>query len=259
MSVRGSIAWSLLGNWVNFGTTLIATVILARLLTPAQFGVFAVAMATIGIFQAVLQVGTGNLLIRAPELDDTMIGSASSVALLEGFAISLLVVLASIFADTWQNSAEVSRLLVLLVPVPVFAAMENVLVGVWWRNLQFDRSAKLQAAKSGTQAVAAIICGFAGLGATSLAVGALLSGAMGFAAATYGLAKRGIRPNVAHLRAFAVFGGKWMVLGGLRAISARAPELLLGRLSGLAATGLYNRASSSLDMVVRNGVEPIDG
>jgi O-antigen/teichoic acid export membrane protein len=48
-----------------------------------------------------------------------------------------------------------------------------------------------------------------------------------------------------------------MAIGGVRAVNARLPELLLGRLAGLPVAGLYNRAAASLEMVTRNGVEPI--
>lgn len=257
MSVRGSIAWSMLGNWANFAIVLGSSMILARLLTPAQFGLYAAGMAVVSIVQAVLQVGTGNLLIREAELDHDIMGSALTVALLEGTAICLLLLVASLFADEWQRSAGVGHMLVLLLPIPLFTALENVLVGLWWRDLFFDRYARLLVAKSLVQAGVSIALGLAGSGASSLGIGALAGAAVGLAVALGGLRARRIRPKTTRLRKFAVFGGKWMVLGGLRSVNARAPELLLGRVLGLAATGLYNRASSSLDMVTRNGVEPI--
>lgn len=257
MSVRRSMFWSIIGNWINFGSNLISGMVLARLLAPNEFGVVAVAMAAIGIFGAVLQMGAAAVIVREPEIDDKVLGSALAIALIEGMAVAILIGSSSTLVANWQRSAEVGTMMLLLAPMPLFGAIENVLTAVWWRNLQFRSSATLVAAKSALQAVVAISLALAGLGPASLAWGMLAAATLGLLIAFIGLRSRHVRPNFQHFRRFLKFGGIWMLLGGLRALNARIPELLLGRLVGLSATGLYNRASASLDMVTRNGVEPI--
>jgi O-antigen/teichoic acid export membrane protein len=257
MSVRRSMAWSLFGNWVNFASTLLAGMVLARLLSPAEFGVFTVAMAIVGIIQALLQMGPASVLIREPEIDRDIIGSALSVALIEGLAVSIMVAGSSSLVAAWQRSEEAGWILLVLAPMPLFTAIENLLMALWSRDMQFGRTAGLITAKSACQGVTSVGLAFAGLGPVSLAAGTVAAASLGLLVGIVGLRGRRATPNLRHFRRFATFGGKWMVLGGLRAVNVRLPELMLGRLVGLASAGLYNRASSSLDMVIRNGIEPI--
>src|SRR5690349_13363254 len=63
--LRGSF-WAVALIWALRGIGLINTVILARLLAPADFGLVAMASLALGLLETFVNLGSGFLLIRQP-------------------------------------------------------------------------------------------------------------------------------------------------------------------------------------------------
>jgi PST family polysaccharide transporter len=167
MSVRNSIAWSLLGNGAVFASSLVSGMVLARTLVPAEMGVFALSIAFMTILQATLQMGSGSLLVREKDETNRLAGSALTVALCEGLVISaLLFILAAPFGE-WQRSPDVAHIIKILALTPLFGAVEAIVVARWSRDLDFQSVAKLAAAKGLVQLVISISLALAGYGAKS--------------------------------------------------------------------------------------------
>ncbi len=56
MAVRRSMFWSFVGDGSMIFSSLITAVIVARLLTPAQMGIFAIAIAVMAVLQSMAQM-----------------------------------------------------------------------------------------------------------------------------------------------------------------------------------------------------------
>ena len=67
---KAAIAWSYAMTIGRFVTTAVVTLILARLLGPAAFGVVAIALIFVSLFQTVLQNGLVTALVQRPNLDE---------------------------------------------------------------------------------------------------------------------------------------------------------------------------------------------
>src|SRR5919201_3158031 len=63
-SIFSSGAWLLGGAVVSRGSTLVASIVVARLLPPAQFGRFAVLQTTIGLLSGIAGLGLSIALTR---------------------------------------------------------------------------------------------------------------------------------------------------------------------------------------------------
>jgi O-antigen/teichoic acid export membrane protein len=255
MSVRRSMMWSFTGNGAMFVSSLVTSMIVARLLTPAEMGAFAVGVATMAVIQGMLQMGLAGFLIREPDLEPRLIGSAIAVAALQGLAISLLLFALAPAVGAFQRSAQVTQIVLLIAAVPLLSSVEAIATALWSRAMDFKSVARLTTAKALAQAVLSIGLALAGFGAVSLALGYLLASLLGLALAIPSLLGNPL--NLTHWRRLTRFGSVWMLLGGIRALNTRIPEFLLGRVINLSAAGLYNRASASADMVSRAGIDPL--
>src|SRR5687767_3517603 len=91
MSVRKSMAWSLTGSVGFFIIQFIASVIVARLLTPAEFGVYGVALAVVTLLLAFQNLGFQSFLVREAALDAPTIGTVHAMAVLQGIALAALL------------------------------------------------------------------------------------------------------------------------------------------------------------------------
>src|SRR5687768_2805950 len=67
--VARGISWAVLMRWSIKFVGLLSTLILARLLSPADFGVAAMAMLIVGFLFAFTELGVSLHLIRAKEID----------------------------------------------------------------------------------------------------------------------------------------------------------------------------------------------
>jgi O-antigen/teichoic acid export membrane protein len=258
MSVRKSMAWSLIGNIATVIAALASSVIVARLLTPAQMGSVAFGLALMSIVQSALQLSLYNYIVREVRLSVHQIGSVLGVSLIQGLVTSALIFACAVPAGLYQKSVDVTHVILLVAGIPILVAVENILIATWSRELSFRPVAMLAVIKALIQGVAGVICAYQGYGAASLGISYLIAAILGAAIGCYTLVYRqSIRPNMHNWRSLARFGGKSMAIAGIQTLNARAPEFILGRSINLAAVGLYNRASSSVDMVSRGAVQPI--
>src|SRR5687768_8882717 len=76
---------------LHFGVMLI----LARLLTPLDFGVVGAAMIVIGFSEIFTRLGLGPALVQRDELEPRHLGTAFSVSLVSSFIIGIIIFLAA--------------------------------------------------------------------------------------------------------------------------------------------------------------------
>jgi O-antigen/teichoic acid export membrane protein len=60
MSTRRLLGWALGGQASSFVVTLLGSIILARLLSPREMGVYAIAVATVGILSILSTAGPAS-------------------------------------------------------------------------------------------------------------------------------------------------------------------------------------------------------
>ena len=85
------------GFW-NFSTTIIGqlknfivSLILARLLTPSDFGLVAMALASIGILESFVDAGFGRAVIQRKEVSIVQLNTVFLVNLIIGVAFTLMI------------------------------------------------------------------------------------------------------------------------------------------------------------------------
>ena len=65
------ISWSLLDNISNKGISFLVGLVLARLLSPEEYGLIGIVMIFISVFDSIVDSGFSNALIRKHNADDT--------------------------------------------------------------------------------------------------------------------------------------------------------------------------------------------
>ena len=255
MVVRRSIFWSFVGDGSMIVSSFITGVIVARLLTPAEMGVFAIAISVMAVLQSMSQMGLGSYVIRERAIDPVLMGSIVSIAALQGLLTSAVLCALAPLVGSFQRSGEVTEVIYIIAAVPLFSSLEAVAVGLWSKTFNFVALARVAIARAVLQTGLTVWLAVQGWGAASMAYGFLVSSIFACVLSLPPLLP--VRLNVTHWRQLMRFGGLWMLLGGIRTLNARLPEFALGRLAGLAASGLYNRASASVDLVFRGGFAPL--
>lgn len=135
---RGS-AWTAARQGVQQAAALISLVVVARLLPPAEVGLFSLAMLVLTIVRALTETGFEQALIQRAELDDQTLDVGFTVVLLRATAVALLMVVgADAFAEFFEEPrvAELLRVLALGIWIE---GLTNLRVAMFQRELDFRR------------------------------------------------------------------------------------------------------------------------
>lgn len=246
MSLRES-AFSA-GRWTSVSLLLRAalqfgqTIILARLLTPSDFGLMAIVMATYGVLSLLIDLGLSNALIHFP--DPTPKVASSLYWLNLGGSIvmmAILMIAAWPIAHIYAEPGVLPAMITLSIAMPLNALGQQFRV-IAEKELRFQKLAGIEIASALCGFIVAIsIAGFNG-GVYSLILAILTSAAIS-SALSWALLSDGLRPHFhfafGDVKNHLGFGS--YRLGGTLLISAQMQvDILIGAaMSGSGAMGLY--------------------
>jgi PST family polysaccharide transporter len=242
-TLRG-IGWSSLGTLAQVVANLAVTVLLARLLSPEDFGVVAVGMVVISFCQVFTRLGVGPSIIQRAELGPAHVDTGVGLSLALSAGMWALVTLGAPVLAAFFRTPEAAPVMRALAPVLAIRGLGIVSEAQLMRELRFRSLAPIQAAS--------YLLGFGGLG-VGLAVGG--AGAWALVAAQVAQAalettillimqpiRRPPRLQPQAARELMSFGGG-VTLGRLaNYVSLQGDNVIVARWLGAEALGLYTRA-----------------
>ncbi|MHC4103406.1 MAG: oligosaccharide flippase family protein, partial [Planctomycetota bacterium] len=218
---------------------LVRLLILARLLSPIDFGLLAIAVTAIGFLLSVTDFGMIPALVQREQINDRYYNTAWTIGLIRALIISLLVffaapVIAKIFVE-----ARATVILQVLAIRPLLDAAASIKLAELIRNLKFRSLALVKLSEALLNTFVAITLAQA-FGVWALVAGAL-AGSTSYMAISYLLAPH--RPelslNYASVRPLIAFG-RWIFLTGLIAVfGAMVLKVVISRQLGAVELGLY--------------------
>lgn len=224
--------------------TFVVGVIMARLLGPADFGLFIAVTAFTSMGLVVVQVGMPPALIQARTLDDAQKNAAFWLVLLVGVVFfGLAMIVATPLSRVYQ-SAQFSAVMLSLAASFLLTAHSSVGLALLRRNMAFDTVARINAAAHTSAAALSVAAALLGLGVYSLVLGALVA----MLGTSIGIIRAGVwRPTWPALRpVLTLLHYAWFSLINSAQNMAinRADNMIVGALLGTLSLGLYNRAFS---------------
>jgi O-antigen/teichoic acid export membrane protein len=238
------LRWSLPARLGTEVLTLASMVVLARLIAPAEFGHYAVALVVGEIAMVVPGEGVGSALVQRQTLERVHLQAGMVLALVAGAVLAAIMlalaalVVVPIFGE---STAELVRL---STPSCLIAAASAVPTAVLRRRLAFRRLSVMDIVSTGTRAVASVGLALAGLGAESLVLGGMLSGIAAAAIAWTGAWPPPPRLHLCAAREVLDYG----LPAALASISwvgfRNCDYAIVGARLGAAQTGFYFRAYS---------------
>jgi O-antigen/teichoic acid export membrane protein len=261
LSTRRSLAFSFLDRYASLAMGIVASMVLARLLTPSQVGQFSVAMVLIALLSTVRDLGAGQYLLQEKELTRDRIRAVWAVQLGVGVVLCGLVVLASEGVAAFYGEPAMIDVMLVLSANYLLNPFGSVTYAWLMREMRYDAVAIIRFSSTAVGALTAIVLASRGQGAISLAWGSACG------TATTALVSVLFRPpgypwlpGLREIRRVVSFGSKLTTSSIVAAVSAGAPEFLLGKLQGIAAAGLYSRANGLVSMfnrLVNDAVVPV--
>ncbi len=231
-------------RWIERLLDFAAVVVLARMLSPDDFGLVAIAASVVAIVEGLGAFGIDKALIRSREDDRDLYDSAWTLSVLRGLA-SALVMLAIAEALTDARIAVVIRTLAW---VPVFNGLANPRFLTFERDLIYSRFAVLTLSARVASVAATLAVAVTQRSYWALVVG-LLVNACATLILSYTLRPYVPRFSFARFHSLFAFSGWLTLTSAVTALSLETDRIIVGRLLGVADAGLY-------DMTQRVGVLP---
>lgn len=250
LAVRG-VLWNYASVVTTKGSSLLTTVFLARLLTPADFGLIAFAAIAIDLLGLLQDLGLGAALIRhraAAAVADTVF----TLNLLLATMLMILAMLLAPFASAWAGEPSVASLLRVLCATFLLDALGAVHFVRLRSAMDFRRKLGADAARATAKAAVAIGCGLAGTGVWSLVAGQI-AGALVGTIVVWRLSPwiPRLRIDWTLARELLRFGSPLVLCNVLTVLGTNVALLAVGR-SGVDELGAYSIADKLPTLVIGN-------
>lgn len=250
MNLARAFVMSYAERYADMAISFVAVMILARIVTPAEVGAYAIAVVIASIIGGVRDFGCVDYLIQAKSVDTVALRTSLTVAVLLGAAWAVALWFAAPLAGSIYGTADVATCLAIgaisfaIVP---FCSVTNAMLS---RELRFGARAINEVARALVSAVVSIWLALRGHGAIGLAWGGL-AGTLAQVLVSLPFWPRGLdlKPSLDHARRLLSFGRHRSTASAFEEVVLRAPDLIIGKMISLEAASLYGRAQSLASLV----------
>jgi PST family polysaccharide transporter len=226
------------------------SMVMARLLTPADFGIVAAAGLFIQLTQLLVEIGVGATIIQARQLSDRDINTAYLIVMSNGFVYFLLTQLCAPYVADFMGAPEVEQVLRVLAITFIFQSFGIVPESMLVRRFDAARVALVTlTSKVVVTALIGITLGLAGFGFWALIVPTVI-GSLVKSIFIYRAAGVPFRLNFSRKSAKRVArtGSGFSLSRIINFAAIRGDNVFVARFFDSAALGNYTRAYNLMDL-----------
>ena len=252
MSIRKALAYAFTTRYFALAIQFVSTIILARLLSPAEIGIYSVGAAIIMIAQTLRDFGTSTYLIQERELSRERLATAFTVTVIVAWSIAAGLwgtaePAARFYAEPGvRDVLQVMALNFLLLPFgSISAAMLR-------REMNFQAIMYIGIASTLVHSGSSVLFAWLDWGFISLAWGAVCGSVVSVLGAMIANPKNFLfRPTLSERQRVLSFSLRSSVSSIAAEAGHAAPDIVLGKTLGMEATGLFSRAMGYVQLFER--------
>ena len=255
-----SAKWALLNNFIPRLLTLVLTTLLARLLTPEDYGLVGIGILVVSLVSTIQQTGFSQALIQRQDRQE----EAASVALWLNLSLSVVLyvmvwVSAPALATFYEDPRLVALLRVLGLQI-VISSMSTIQSSLMLRQFRFRRLFYIQTASTLAPFLVSIPLVLAGLSYWALIYGSIAGSFVGVTLFWWFVRWR---PRVVFdlqiARQLSGFGGFVLLESVLAWMLVSLDNGIVGKVLGTKALGLYALGFNLAVMVISIPISAITG
>lgn len=260
-SLRTALTFSYAEKYGSYVIGFVSTIIISRILTPADIGAFSVGMGLVGIVAVIRELGISTYVIQEAELTEARIRAAFTLAFGVGIVLALVVFGLSGLVGAFYGDPRVSTIVAVLALGFAITPLGSVAQSLVARDLEFGILTWIRLLHSLVQAGVGVVLAIFGFGPVSLAWAAVVAALSNAVVSTWAR-PHSHKPNFAYqdLKRVIRVGGPATATAIVEDVASSLPEILLGRLQNLTAAGLFSRGrglSQLAHQVIARGAAPV--
>ena len=250
ISIRQKVALQFIVSNLALVANFMLTIVLARLLSPQDIGIFSMGAVLIAVAHVFRDFGVTAFIRREKELTPESLRNALGVLLVTSWSVAAAMYLSAPYWADFFREARVMSVVQVLAMGFVFIPFGSIPMAIISREMAVEKSARITAVSTVVYFGVSVGLALAGFGPMTMAwanlVNIIVTGAM----ARWALGRPlPWLPGFRQLTGIVHFGLGNLLTALLKAADNALPDILLGRWMTPSAVGLFSRANSTVNMV----------
>lgn len=252
-SIAAGAAWTTGAQWFVQLTQLAVTILLARLLVPADYGLVGMALVIISFVALFGNLGLGAALIQKKEIDAETVSTAFWATVVAGILLLCVVYAAAPFAAEFYRDPRVADVARVAALGLLFGPMNSIVTSLLERHMRYRIVAALDISTALLGQATAVAFALSGMGVWSLVAGSLVAQAMRIPLA-YAFERwtPGLGFNFEKLKELLSFGGYLLAFNFVNFFNRNLDKLIIGRTLGATQLGYYDMAYQAMLKPLQN-------
>lgn len=172
------VRWVMIAQVVTETTALAVTIVLARLISPAEFGHAAVALIFVPLAAIITYEGFASALVQRKEYDPRHLRAAMLTSVLGGLILSLLLFALSQPIGGRLFGARTADLLTMVSPIFFIASLGAVSRALMLRSLNFRATSTIEMTALASGYAVSLVLAISGVDAPAIVAGGLTQSAV---------------------------------------------------------------------------------
>jgi PST family polysaccharide transporter len=235
---------------------LLGTMILARLLTPEDFGVVALTFFVIELSHVFTNFQFSRAIVRLREVTDDDYDTAFTLSAIRGIALAAAVFASADAAAAALNAPALAGALMIAAAAPLLDGLTNPRLASFVRDIRFGPEARIQIAERLAVTATAVAIAVIWRSHLAMVVGVVAGGAVRLAL-SYVVAPGRPRLTLRKWRPMLSFGGWLTAAGAVHFLGRRVDVALIGWLYGTRAAGFFSVAERAAALATQDLMAPL--
>ncbi len=239
-TVKG-VSWVIAQRWVIRGLTFIRIAVLARLLTPSQFGIFGFANISLGLLEIITETWINVFLVQEKGEIDNYLNTAWVISIFRGFLIFLLMLIGSGPISHFFGSPQSKDMILILSLVPLIRGFINPAIAKMQKLLQFKKEFYFRSVLFVIESLVSVVIALIYRTPVGLAVGVLVGSLFEVFLSMWLFFPRPRLTYQSSLAGIILNRGKWITAAGIfNYLFQNGDNLVVGKMLGAASLGIYD-------------------
>ncbi len=248
--------WSVMSRWSMKVIGLVSTIILARLLTPEDFGVVAMASLVVGLLYSFSELGVQTYLIREKEVNTELCNTGWTLQVIQYSFIACLLVVLAPYAALYFDEPRVINIFYYLAIGSFIGGFINIGVVFFLKDLDFKKDFKFNVIKRILVFIITIAAAFELRNYWALVIGQLVGT---FLSVILSYFVHPYRPRFSFRRSreFFRFALAIIPMNIGKYFTNKIDVVIVGGIASTSQLGLYNMSSDLSSMFTKQLITPI--
>lgn len=239
----------------------VGTMIISRLLTPTEIGIFSVGAVLVGVAQVIRDFGVGQYLIQEKELTTEKIRAAFTLTLLIAWGVAAILALVSAPVANFYKEPNVRPVLLVLAVNCLLIPFGSVTMPYLRRQMRFGAIYWINVVSNLANFLVSITLALLGFGFMSLAWAAVAGTAMAvLMSLPFRPKELPWRPGFSGMSKVLSFGSYATGASIVDEMGDAAPDLIIGKMISMEGVGIFSKAQGVLGIfnrLITSAITPV--